>query len=316
MITFKQLFYEGNTFPSELYHATSVNSLSQIIKTDSIKLTFATPDGADSAVNKDKFFYFSMSYDKFGRYARSTPNQKLETNVSFADVTLVMDAHKMQQRGKLIDVDYWGHAKYSDNEREVRFVSDKQKLHPINNYIKEIHVYVRQSDPKRHNHKVEYHQLYIRKLLQIEDYKNVPIFFYNNKKAFKLHLKAKAVPLREAISPNMKYTPNLYPYRSRSTYPGRKDLFVISLEALINMFNDVDPKEVSNEEVREQMDRYNNMLHMYQRDFKPSVGADLHNARRDNPEEFQEFTNLMRKNKLRTLDDLHTHLKKTYKNGL
>ena len=145
MISFKEFYniIEEKSFPNELYHVTNHYAVAKMIKDDCIKLTFANFDSADSRINEDKYFYFSMSYDKWGRYA-NIGDSDLKSMVGSTNCIVVLDAHAMQSRGKLIDVDYWESEKYKDDEREVRFISDKQKLCDISKFIKEVHVYVNQ----------------------------------------------------------------------------------------------------------------------------------------------------------------------------
>ena len=316
MVSFKQLFYEKNTFPSDLYHVTYLNNLKSILKNDEIKLTYATLDGADAKVNKDKQYYLSMSYDKYGRYASGSDrdiNQQMYGGTY--DVIIVMDTQALQQTGKLIDANYWESDKYSDDEREVRYISDNKILSPAQKYIKEVHVWVKQPTKgwrdKLQN--VEYSEDYIKNLVYMEQQENVPVFLYKDPRAFKLTLKAKSIPLKDAVEKSnvdyRKTEKRIDRYKKYNRLPKG----VPEVRALINLINGNDIQNVENKEVRNVMDRYSNYIQRYPSDFLSQVRNDLHNIKSNTPDEFQQLTNLFKKYKIKSIEDLMNIIKNNNK---
>ena len=98
MKTFKQFCIEEKTFPSELYHVTSSDKVFKILADDCIKLSFTNidNDASDRAINKEKYFYLSMSYNKWGRYA-NLGVQKTSSSVNYTNSILVEMTIKMMK---------------------------------------------------------------------------------------------------------------------------------------------------------------------------------------------------------------------------
>lgn len=283
---------EGNTFPNELYHITSHINASKIVKEDTLKFTFAT--GYDSKINKDKFFYLSMSYDKWGRYAGSD-NRELRSRVGFTNTILVFDSKALQQVGKLINVNYWEPAEYKNDEKEVRFISNKQTLTPASKYIKEIHVLV---PNKKSSYSDDIRQQSIRSLLTLEN-SDLPVYFYSDPGAFKLTLKSKSFSkVSDALDRGL---------RVKRSEKHVKHGAWNNVDHIIHLLVGTEPKVdryKTVERLRDMIRRtYGSKNYMYT-DAVNSIEADLHNAKSSHDPSYQKLANIMLRLKLKSVSDI------------
>lgn len=292
-------------FPHELYHYTHVHKVSEMVKTDTIMLSFANIDGPDREVNKGKYFFLSLSYDKWGRYAGGTVGQRYKSNLYGSQVTLVFNTDALNSQGKLVDADYW-EQDYENSEKEVRFISDNQTLKGASKYISEIHVYIPQTRHSKDSwgeDKVDHpeiHEIELRHFNRLEE-SNIPTYFYNKPNAFKLLLK------RTASQKYIDMMPPTIERVNRNSGYSRKDTTNNQISNLLHYFktNEIPPN-----------DRFNHIKNMkdsimrgYERDIKATINNDLHNAKRSHPEAFQGVVDFLKQNKLNTMDELITFLK-------
>jgi hypothetical protein len=309
MLKLKDLLSEGNTYPNELYHVTSVDGFASMIKSDSIRLSFANIDGSDAEINHTKFYFFSMSYDKWGRYASSDRN--LGSSVYFTNTILVMDTRAMQAKGKLVDVDYWGRNDYANDEKEVRFISDNQTLSDISKYIKEAHIYVPQTKRDVWQGKETVSSIkekLIRTFLQVEK-TDIPTFFYNDVKPFKLTLKAKSMPLKDALPRDSKIEKS----QKHRKYHSYSDVDLMVIYHLLSGTVPEDDTDKGYKSVKKKYDQYiRSIQYGWGKELEQSILTDLHNAKSGGSPMFQKITDALRKIKVRNVDDLGKYLRDKY----
>lgn len=165
-----------------LYHATYVKPLYEMIKSNSIKLTLSM--GADSFVNKSKYYYLSAMRVKYGNYAGGDSERVGKV------VILDLNGDAISRVAKIRNVDYWGKdfvgVKGYREEQEERIMMDKPELKPLNKYVNSIHVYVGGMDQ---------YPVTMEHLFYINQNADVKIYFYGkgNETAFKMQRTEKAV---------------------------------------------------------------------------------------------------------------------------
>lgn len=164
----EQIINEGAS--DILYHFTHSSKLSNILRTNELSLTSAIGSKSDLDINKDKYFFFSMTRSKNTGYVRG-------------DVKLVINAKKLKQNYKIIPVDYWQYPKNIDawpdknsyiqslksSEQEDRLISNNSTIPNFTKYILEIHMLI--NDNKLNS-----------LIVNLANKYNIDIFIYNNRK--------------------------------------------------------------------------------------------------------------------------------------
>ena len=318
MKTFKQFCIEEKTFPSELYHVTSSDKVFKILADDCIKLSFTNidNDASDRAINKEKYFYLSMSYNKWGRYA-NLGVQKTSSSVNYTNSILVMDAKALESKGKLIDVDYWGRDDYKNDETEVRFISDTQKFCGLSKLIKEIHIFIPQKRELSRSmlspSKVRYDDVTIpadtlRQYRKLED-SDINVYFYDNESAFKATLTRGSISLSDAVKRDTKIS------KSDGRKP-RDPVGINDLHALIHLLRGTVPIDDSKLGFRSVYKKYNKLIDSakpgWGKEFETQTSNDLHNLKRHSPEQFQELVTLIKKLKLNGLTEVREYIHTKY----
>jgi hypothetical protein len=301
-IKFSDLFYE-KVVPSQLYHVTDLHKFFKIVKQGKIKLNFSNVDKEaswEANLNMGKYFFFSMSHQKFGRYAHGSGGEKLDSskNAHF-NVNLVMDSDALRSEGKLIETDYWEHSSYANDEKEIRFISDKQVLSPLEKYIMEVHIYY---NPKISNHDYPKQINVVKKLLKLKDMIDVPLYFYDDSSAYRLQLKAKAKLIEDIIPRDMKIDREKNRYRSRVDEGVYQDVQDI-----------IDLLKGNYDEGNKRHRRILEYIRSYPRDFDTHIGSNLHNARSRHPDNLQELVDILKRYKLSDMKKIRDFLALKYR---
>lgn len=309
---FYQLFQE-KSFPSELYHGTSLQRLFEMLRDDKIVLSYTGLEGADKDINEGKDFFFSMSYDKYGRYL-NLGNQNVSGSVwESSSVVLVMDAFKLQSRGKLIDVDYWGgdRGSYTDDEKEVRYISDERVLQDLSKFVKEVHVFL---DPTNWFSAKEGDLKRLTKLVNSD----LDVYLYNDSKAFRVQLKAKAISIDElkqmVFSVQRKEKrPSKYMNPDRESYT--KSDFMAILNLLKGQPQETDAQKKSEKSLLYDLNQYIPEWadsHPTSSSMITQTRNVIHNIRKEKIPEIQEFSRVMRRLGLKNTKDLLDYLHEKY----
>lgn len=165
-----------------LFHKTG--DAAKILTSNEFKLTFAQRSDTLGRPS-DKWFYLSTARSPVARYQDTQ--------------TLVLDGRKLAQRYSGGPMDYWGpefrKASPSSHEMEDRIWSRDQIIPDAKDYIKEVHVYInsRITSPA--------YQKTNRTIAKECKKAGIPVFFYDDKKAYELLNRAKAVKPEFSVAP-------------------------------------------------------------------------------------------------------------------
>jgi hypothetical protein len=247
-------------------------------------------------------------------------------------INLVLDGRKFNQRYKSYAFDYWGR-EYRDtlldskdvsyhkyDEEELRIVSNSMRIPKANEYIKEIHISVSETEKldarvteQRHRiaeifSKSEIISPKVRR--DIHSYSTlykIPTFIYANFSAFKVLDKRKALLLEEdyTIGKTISAFLSLYdkkPVSSRDRMDAKNYLYIT--QDLINSFlNTKTSFEIG-------------IKSIYTKDLQGRLSNEIHNMKRDSVGRIalEKLTIILRKNRGKNLEDLLVILaKKLYK---
>lgn len=166
-----------------VYRIVSTHAAWDNLKTNTFKLApVFEPRSKDAKFQKGKLCYLSLARIKSTSY---TQNRNDKQSIMF-----VIDGRKLSQNYKSVPVNYystyhlgnWGSV---DLEAEDRIISDKPIIPNAMKYIKEIHVYVIDD--------FYYETKALREIDEIAKRNNIPIYFYTDKKDFRVLNKRKAI---------------------------------------------------------------------------------------------------------------------------
>jgi hypothetical protein len=230
-----------------VFHYTSTSNALNIIKNNRFQLT--TSYGTDAEgwlAQKNKIFYLSTTRHRLGGY-------HLTRGIEGAMFNL--DGTKLAQRYSGDPVDYWGHEfrklEPTGAEAEDRIYHTKPTIPNALDYIKEVHVYIREQDLDNDNSIRRSRQLMIELKRQ-----GIPHYFYTDHKDWMLQNKNKSVPFPDRRTPPK--DPGFY--RTSRPFSGYMELL----------------KKSS----REQLGRDGQRVLRYldrQRDFESQLKNDVHN---------------------------------------
>ena len=282
----------------DLYHATNEGSLIGILKSNSIKLTFAGGTMADDSLNKGRAFFLSTSRQKYGNYARGG---RATNSDPYYEVIVHLNGRKLTADGfKIFPLDYWGHLGGGErSEQEERIVSDKDEIKPLEKYVYDIHVYVA-SDLKNPHTIDRFHQLN-----ELAKTSTVPVYFYTNKSAFYLQKTNRAIRDISGIIARPEWTEDDLELKksieARLNDPSRWSNKASYLESLMKIYrgDPIDTTKYPDQNVMR-------MLLYYPHDVYSSLMADSHNYKTKHLPIFKEIVVAMRKEKVRTFRDFIT----------
>lgn len=155
-----------------LYHFMYSQYVLDMLQKNKLNMVAAIGKDSDYKINKNKFFYLSTTRSKSSGFRKG-------------DSKIVLDGRKLKQRYKITPVDYWNWPKndkqdtsayiYSMKslEQEDRIVTDKPSIPNAKDYILGIHIYVRNKIGTD-----------VKKIIDICEKENIPIFIYDNQQNF------------------------------------------------------------------------------------------------------------------------------------
>ena len=162
-----KLLNEG-TNRGEVYYYT--NNIKEILSSNKINLSSNL--GSDRDKFGNRYFFLSLS---------RTPGVNIGYGKN-SNYRLVLDGNKLNQNFKSIPVDYWkgNSVRYEvEYEYEDRIITDKPVINNISKYIIRIEIVTSSS-----YNETFYENYY--KILELAKQRNIPIFFYENKKDLRL----------------------------------------------------------------------------------------------------------------------------------
>jgi hypothetical protein len=276
-----------------VFHFTGIANIINILSENEMMLSPAVGIRADQEVNKNKFYYLSMTTTGAVNtgYARSISDK--------GKVRIVFDGRKLKQNFKTGRVDYWQAARQPDgtkdgfdrahrfNEMEDRIFSDKPAIENVNRYINRIDILIEDSEVSDSIRHIQY----------LANQKGIALNVYIKKDHINLNLTDKAVkvePLAEIELNDRKLS--FYVTRLLSLlFYKNEELTTTVLNTLTSDFGEiVEAKSI---------DRYR----LNSIDFLHGVNADIGNVRSSgNKAEryvLDELFKDMKRNKCRNLQD-------------
>ena len=172
-----------------LYHFTSFDRAASILQQN--KFSLATLLGSDADrindVNKGKMYYLSTSRQKAGGY--------------WKEVVFVLDGVKLGHRFAGSAFDYWGpewrkaaeqrgHDAQHYDENEDRLLTDKPSIADAASYIDSVHVLASGFKVGEHPHITAD----IRTIMKLSKQKDIPVYVYEDVKAYRLQDVRRAIP--------------------------------------------------------------------------------------------------------------------------
>jgi hypothetical protein len=303
----------------KLFHATNLNKLLEILKSDALKFTYADGTSSDAMINQGYPFYLSTSREKYGGYARS----------GNYPVTLVLNGPAIKNvRGiKMASVDYWGSmARTGESETEERIFNQKQSVVGLKKYVSEIFIFldVNFFNPEKESPSNAYirlkHTIY--PLIDALESSGIPCYFYigdRKSKAFTAYkMQRKEMSHDETyVKDYLKNIENnsnklkqflssanpedLMPYTSSTHY---SKIHIKELEFISKLISD--PELFADEKfdpTDKDLKRIIDYFIYYTNDLVPSISAKIHNMRDKHPEIFQVLAKSVRKHKYKDIKE-------------
>lgn len=266
---------------SVLYHATGISTVLNILKSDSFRLTPDLGSTSDASFRKkDKIYYMSFARSKTGAY---------HYPVGWQGALLVIDGDKLSARYSGGPVDYWNNN--TKDEMEDRLYSKNGYIPKASDYIKEIHLYVKQDKEDYRTAKLT---RWARQIYIAGSRKNIPVYFYSDADAYNLLDKRNATDISSISLPSIDPTDKPYQRQSRNSYAPYMELLSVS-----------DKDKLS----KEAEDKLYKMAGWYKKDAVRSLSADIHNDKnspdRKNLDKFLEKTRHL---KLRSVEDIVNYI--------
>ena len=322
--SFKQYIQEKIT--PIVFHKTSVVNAIKILATNKFRLSAVIGTKSEEEQNKGKFYFLSTA---------RTPNSSFFNKFpTTGDLYFELDGDKFNERYKGFPIDYWGDS-FSDREMEDRIVSDDQIIPNAKSYINSIHVYYATTKPVEKSLlsrlmdgeegkdlgseevTIDRNQLkYFEKLYSLAKKNNIPIYFYDDEKAFFNRNAKKTVEPLEVFKKE-----GTFKDEEPKTYPRPRRKHFLS-EWLELIKTPIDQSQFNSQDeytgyLKQKLDKRayrlvsDIMYGSYMDDLKRSLDADVHNMKSD--ENISKFIDAMKENKLRTLDDVINFLVDKYK---
>lgn len=309
---------------STVFHKTSVQNAIKILKSDKFRLSASIGTQAEIDVNKGRFFFLSTARSPLSSYIGKDPYK--------GDLYFELDGDKFNQRFKGFAMDYWGDAfRNLNNEMEDRVVSDNQYIKNAKQYIKAIHVYFSTQREKRRSIldqmldgdtppeietiKIDRDRLTRYKdLYSLSKKAGIPIHFYIDENAFITRNTRKTInPLemfkQEGVFKDQIPAEYISPTKRRSFIEEWLELLSMPIDK--SRFGDrEDYMKYLKNKLSKNAYREVEKLEYYTNEVKTSLSNDIHNVK--STDAIGKLVDIIKKRKLRSVDDIIEHLKEKY----
>lgn len=305
-----------------LYHATTVDKLLNILKDDAIKFTFTT-DVERKVDGSGKNYMLCTSRSKYGGYA-------LRQSKS---VVIVLNGRAIENSRdvKIKSVDYFGYNYWKDspenNETEERILSNlRDNFSPLKKYVKEILVMLHLRDNNHNKHDptwiVQLIKNYYIPIAEFAKTSPIPIYFFSDAidpKAgsyYKSHRTERGLNANEFLNHlnNILLSSDYNQIKTEPLYQRTHSFFtnktVKQLGILIDLvdhpekYNGVEYHTID-EDARYVID----YVMYYNRELENHFGADIHNLRWEHPVILKVLAASMHKHKCKTFKSYLEYLK-------
>lgn len=248
-----------------LYHGTNVIHALDIMSDNQFKLSMVGGTAAEQNFS-NKLYYFSATRSVTGSYHQDPYG----TSALFK-----LDGRKLSHNYSGKPVDFWGpeFRALGNNEMEDRIFSDTPYIEDAKKYITEVHLYINSDEVQRDSYKVKIRKIYLNAKLA-----GIPVYFYEDKKAFNITNKLKTItPTAELLGKGVK-TP---------TFPNRP--VRNTLARYVELVHKNDYASLSRDGKY-----FVDMLLYYPHDAIPAMSADVHNVKSD-PQRVDKLVQAWRK---------------------
>jgi hypothetical protein len=312
----KKILEEG--LSDIVYHFTYIHSVVDILEENRFKLSTNLGSDADLTTSKNKFYFFSTTRSKTKQYRNG-------------NVKIKLDGKKLGYKYKGFPIDYWQYSKnpkdWGDksgyrqtllsSEEEDRIISNKPYIDNSKSYILEIHILLS---------KFEFENL--KKLINFS--KEIPIFFYTDKKSFLIENKRNVVNIND-INFTKEDSEEGYNYVEEFSLWRLASLLSYDDEEMKNKVVEVLSKKMSKQDVVNKIDetlkkdnyKYFNWFRLSKintshYEYITVIKNEIHNARSSKNESVVDIIQLvvqyMNKHKLKNITDfIYKKLKGNYK---
>lgn len=272
-----------------LYHYTRLGVTNKILSDGVFKLSSSIGNDYESKLNKQYPYFLSTTRTKFGGY-----HDPYSDGVMFN-----MDGNYYGSRYKGKSVDYWGdkHKQHEYGRRpeaEDRIFSNEPTI-SIDGVI-EIHVFVMPMDSENVQKDYSYIPAQLRNIFILSKKRSIPIFLYNDKKAWFSQNKSKSIGISE------------HPAFKGFKKPGRTYRRTDYLMPILELIYKNQRSELS-----QKADKLLYNLRYYN---DTSFKNDFFNARKPSNDGYDTLTKIvsyMRRNKINDLDELQARIKEKWK---
>ena len=193
-----------------LYHYTNMSAAYEILTTGVFELSSVVGSSYESVFAPKGYNYFmSTSRSKVGGY---------HEYVGSSAVMFVLDGRKISNNYPVKAVDYWGNLPGKHGESEDRVFSREPSI-PADS-IQSVHVLVKEQLSDRR-------AIWARRMFIAAKTKNIPLYLYDDEKAWRLQDTRKSIPIKSIMS-HLKTEPE----EPRSNYL-RKDYLKTWLEIIM-----------------------------------------------------------------------------------
>lgn len=290
----------------KVYHATSYESMLNILIQDEIKLT-PNMSTVERAIN-DKYFYFlSTMRNKTGSYLLGISTS---VNHPMHSIYMVLNADKLSNNLKHMPVDYWG-LDTLKSEEEERFFSNRDVILNASTYIESIHVLLRvkskvqksilsmMGNDSSNEDTYKYSDTFddiTQKMFDLNLYsKNskIPIYFYDEPQNYIAGKKAITLTFPSDIYLSNKQRPNYF-----GEY----------VKVIIKIFNN---DKLSRDEFKTIKDRMLGYKLQDTTEIISQIGDYIHRERKSTDRDYnltKSFINIMKQYKMRTISDFYNSI--------
>lgn len=297
-----------------LFHATEAGKAVKILKSNSFILVNSNFSGTESKLAPKEYDYFlSTARNRNSGYISSSRGRQ---------VIFTLDGRKLGQKYKGNAVDYWGenfrNVDKRYDEQEDRVYSKTPKIPNAISYIKEISYYLPEMKP--------YYADSLMKIIESANAHDIPVYVYEDAKAFFLGNKKRAVNMQdvmERLSKFLDIPENKYEEYDMGRYDGYAEImsyveYINILEYIvkneIDSFSDaLESYNIKDEEIKKEVKRVHERAR-YPNDFINILSGVFQNARNNMTERTAdasaELTKVMRKYKVNSFKELYGVIEK------
>ena len=285
-----------------LYHSTTFLAARDIIMNNEFLLSpdIGTSVERELRPKEKQVYYLSTSRSKMGEYRTGGERPYYGTGQTL----FVLDGRRLSHNYSGRPVDYWqGFGMKSRKEMEDRIFSSKPKIQPASDYIQEIHMFTFDRTRDREFDDSDFNVIRnMRKMKLAANRMKIPMYFYDDMKAYTLLDTSNAIPLSKFKTEGKSKPSMSMKRRSQSLAP------------YMELLNIDDVNSLSKQAKRKLYD----LSSWYRDDIIRSISADFHNVKRSSygRSESDNLIREMQKRKLYSVSALMDYIKEKFQDQI